>query len=197
MNSTWNHLSPCLTAPVLHLRDTREPATLRHMTTHMTRICLAMVAVLSGGGTGCALPVIEGVFDSRDFAIFDETPEARGQARDEVLLVFLEMDGDESLRTVSVDLRAVSSLPVGEPLDVGDGTFGDDRPNVEVVEGSIVSEALPDGGQLISTGDDAKRAMSVSGSVTLDDNADGAVAGSFRVDLDDGGYLEGRFASGT
>lgn len=197
MNSTWNPLSHCLTRPLSNLRDTRCFATLRHMNTHSTRICLALVAVLGAGSTGCALPVIEGVFDSRDFAIFDETPEARGQARDEVLLVFLEMEGEERLRTVSVDLRDASTLPVGEALDVGDGSFGDQRPNIEVVEGSVIRDRLPDGGELISTGDDAKRAMSVGGVVTLEENDAGTVVGSFRVDLDDGGYLEGRFASET
>jgi hypothetical protein len=170
------------------------------MKTDMTRICLAMAAVFVSGSTGCALPVIEGIFDRRDFAIFDDKPEARGQSDDEVLLVFLEMEGDgadERLRTVSVDLRGVSQLPVGEAIDVGDGSFSDGRPNVEVVEGSVVREQVA-GGTLISTGDDAKRAMSVEGIVTLEQNdADGSVAGSFRVDLDDGGYLEGRFASGT
>jgi hypothetical protein len=170
------------------------------MKTHTTRICLAMVAVLVSGSTGCALPVIEGIFDRRDFAIFDDTPEARGQSDDEVLLVFLELEGEgdsERLRTVSVDLRAISSLPVGEAIAVGDGSFSDERPNVEVVEGSVVREQVANG-TLISTGDDAKRAMSIDGSITLEQNDDdGSVAGTFRVDLDDGGYLEGRFASGT
>lgn len=195
-----NPLSPCLTATVPPLRDSVSTVILRHMKTHTTRICLAMVAVLVSGSTGCALPVIEGVFDRRDFAIFDDTPEARGQATDEVLLVFLELEGEgdsERLRTVSVDLRAISTLPVGEAIDVGEGGFDDDRPNVEVVEGSVVREQVASG-TLISTGDDAKRAMSVEGTVTLEQNdADGSVAGTFRVDLDDGGYLEGRFASGT
>jgi hypothetical protein len=195
-----NPLSPCLKAPVPHLRDRSSAFILRHMKTHTTRICLAMVAVLVSGSTGCALPVIEGIFDRRDFAIFDDTPEARGQSDDEVLLVFLELEGEgdsERLRTVSVDLRAISSLPVGEAIAVGDGSFSDERPNVEVVEGSVVREQVANG-TLISTGDDAKRAMSIDGSITLEQNDDdGSVAGTFRVDLDDGGYLEGRFASGT
>ena len=166
------------------------------MSSGTTHICLAIAAVVCGMNSGCALPVIEGVFDSRDFAIFNDTPEARGQSGDEVLLVFLEVDDSaNALRTVSVDLRELTSLPVGEVLEVGTGAFGDDRPNVEVVEGTIVRDSLDDGGELISTGDDAKRASSVAGTLTLDTNEAGSVVGSFRVDLDDGGYLAGSFAS--
>ena len=162
-----------------------------------TRICLAVAAVLSSGiSSGCALPVIEGIFDSRDFAIFDDTPEARGQSGEQVLLVFLETDdAANTLRTVSIDLIDMASLPVGEDIDVGSGAFGDARPNIEVVEGSIVRDELPGGGELISTGDDAKRAISVEGSVLLSQNDDEAVVGTFRVDLDDGGYLAGSFTS--
>jgi hypothetical protein len=199
MHFHWNPLSPCLTATVSLLRDSVSVSILRHMKTHTTRICLAMVAVLVSGSTGCALPVIEGIFDRRDFAIFDDTPEARGQSGDGVLLVFLELEGQgeqERLRTVSVDLRALSTLPVGEAIDVGDGSYGDDRPNVEVVEGGVVREQVAQG-TLLSTADDAKRARSIEGAVTLEHNDGGDVIGSFRVDLDDGGYLEGRFASGT
>jgi len=162
-----------------------------------TRICLAVAAVVcSMQSTGCALPVIEGIFDSRDFAIFDNTPEARGDAGDKALLVFLEVDEQQNeLRTVSVELRDLPSLPVGEAIDVGAGAFDDARPSIDVVEGTVVRDMLPNGGELISTGDDAKRATSVSGTVTLTENDAGTVAGSFVVDLDDGGYLSGSFAS--
>ncbi len=165
--------------------------------TTTTRICLAVAAVLSSGiSSGCALPVIEGIFDSRDFAIFDDTPEARGQSGDQVLLVFLETDDvANTLRTVSIDLPKMAALPVSEEIEVGAGEFGDERPNVEVVEGSIVRDQLAGGGELISTGDDAKRAMSVNGTVTLSQNDDDAVVGTFHVDLDDGGYLAGSFTS--
>jgi hypothetical protein len=162
-----------------------------------TRICLAVAAVVcSMQSAGCALPVIEGIFDSRDFAIFDDTPEARGDAGDKALLVFLEIDDSVNmLRTVSIELRDVPSLPVDEAIDVGSGAFDDARPSVEVVEGSVVRDQLPGGGELISTGDDAKRAVSVTGSVTLTENDAGTAVGSFTVDLDDGGYLSGTFAS--
>jgi hypothetical protein len=171
---------------------------MRHMKTRSARICLAMVAVLVSGGSGCALPVIEGIFDRRDFAIFDDTPEARGQSGDGVLLVFLELEGQgtsERLRTVSVDLRDLPSIPLGEVVEIGDGSLSDPRPNVEVVEGAVVREEVASG-TLISTGDDAKRATSVSGTLSLEERGDdGGLTGSFRADLDDGGYLEGRFSS--
>jgi hypothetical protein len=159
-----------------------------------TCLALALVSVCVGG-TGCALPVIEGIFDQRDFALFDDTPEARGESGDETLLVFLDVDDNAGeLRTVSVDLRALSTLPVGSAIEVGSGAWDDARPSVEVVEGSLVTEQLSDGGTLMSTGDDARRAASQTGTITLDENGD-TVAGSFDVDLDDGGYLHGAFRS--
>ena len=196
MNSLWIPPATCLTHRVSHLRDRFASIRMRHMSPRTSHICLAIAAAVCGLNSGCALPVIEGVFDSRDFAIFNDTPEARGQSGDEVLLVFLEIDDSaNALRTVSVDLRDLTNLPVGEVLDVGTGAFGDARPNVEVVEGTIVRDSLADGGELISTGDDAKRASSLAGTLTLETNEAGHVVGSFRVDLDDGGYLAGRFAS--
>ncbi len=163
------------------------------MTARITLPCLALV--MAAGGTGCALPVIEGVFDAREFAVFDDTPEARGQSDDGVLLVFVDIDeAGGRLRTVSVDLHGLPGLPAGDEVDVGDGSWADRRPSVEVVEGSLVTEPLPEGGTLMTTGDDARRAVSEAGSLTLEENGD-VIAGSFAVDLDDGGYLRGTFHS--
>jgi hypothetical protein len=158
--------------------------------------CLALaLGWIVAGSTGCALPVIEGIFDQRDFALFDDTPEARGEAAGETLLVFLDVDSNaRKLRTVSVGLRDVARLPVGDALEVGSGAWDDARPSVEVVEGTLVEEALSDGGTLMTTGDDARRAVSATGTITLDDAGD-TIAGSFKVDLDDGGFLEGSFRS--
>ncbi|MBM4282554.1 MAG: hypothetical protein FJ137_17980 [Deltaproteobacteria bacterium] len=158
--------------------------------------CLALALIgFAAGGSGCALPVIEGVFDQRDFALFDDTPEARADSGDEVLLVFLDVDrAVGQLRTVSVDLRGLSSLPAGEPAAVGTGAWDDDRPAVEVVEGTFIEETLEGGAVLMTTGDDARRATSEAGSVTVDEQGD-TVAGRFTVDLDDGGFLTGTFRS--
>jgi len=160
--------------------------------------CLAVAALaLAVGGSGCALPSIEGIFDNRDFAIFDDTPEARGgAANDQAMLVFLEADeATETLRTVSVDIRALSTQPLGEALEVGAGEIHDTLPSIDVVEGKLVRTPLPDGGNLITTDSNALRATSVEGSLTIEQNDDEALAGSFTVTLDDGGFLEGRFRS--
>jgi hypothetical protein len=166
------------------------------MNGRVASICLALALVsVCAGGTGCANPVIEGIFDQRDFALFDDTPEARGESGDETLLVFLDVDNNVGqLRTVSVELRGLSTLPVGDAIEVGSGKWDDARPSVEVVEGSLVTEPLADGGTLMSTGDDARRAVSHTGTITLEENGD-TVVGAFDVDLDDGGYLHGSFRS--
>ena len=165
------------------------------MKTSTKPICLALATVgLLMGGSGCALPAIEGIFDDRDFALFDDTPEARAQVNDEVLLVFADIDeGAGQMRTVSLDLRAISTLPVGVELDVGHDAWDDMRPSIEVVEGTLVEEEVASG-RLLTVGDDAVRAEATSGTVLLTEN-DGTIAGNFHVGLDDGGFLEGAFHS--
>jgi len=165
------------------------------MNSRSNQICLAVVAIASLlAGSGCALPVIEGVFDDRDFAIFNDVPENRGQSGDHVLLVFVDVD-DTALRTVSVDLRAVSTLPVGDDIDVSEAG-GDDRPVVEVVEGTLIRQEVEGRPDLITVDDDAVRARSMGGALTLSENdGTGGVVGSFKVDLDDGGFLEGSFTA--
>ncbi len=172
------------------------------MNANTSHICLArLAAVVSVGlmvsGSGCALPAIEGVFDDRDFAVFDNTPEARGQVGDEVLLVFADIDeANETMRTVSIDLKAIDTLETGVDLDAGDDSYGDLRPSIDVVEGTLVTQEIEGSGTLRSVDvDTAKGAVSTGGSVLLDENSGGTIAGSFRVDLSDGGYLEGAFRS--
>ena len=168
---------------------------MRHMNGNSSQVCLAVVALASLlAGSGCALPVIEGVFDDRDFAIFNDVPENRGQSGDHVLLVFVDTD-ETALRTVTIDLPAVSTLDVGVAHDVSDAG-GDDRPVVEAVEGTLIRETIEGRGDLITVGNDAVRARSVGGNVTFsENNDDGDLVGSFRVDLDDGGFLEGTFTA--
>lgn len=168
-----------------------------------SHICLARAsAVLATvgllvSGSGCALPAIEGIFDDRDFAVFDSTPEARGQVGDEVLLVFADIDeAAATMRTVSIDLKAVDTLDVGVELEAGDDSYGDLRPSIDVVEGTLVTQEIAGNGTLQSVDvDTAKGAVSTGGTVVLDENSDGSLAGSFHVDLSDGGYLEGTFRS--
>jgi hypothetical protein len=166
------------------------------MKANTTHICLALATVgLLMGGSGCALPSIEGVFDDRDFAVFDDAPEARAQVDDEVLLVFVDVDdAANTMRTVSVDLKGIDALETGVELDVGDDSFGDDRPSIDAVEGTLVTEEIPGKGTLMTVDDDAVRAVSIGGTLQLTEN-EGTIAGDFHVDLDDGGYLEGSFRS--
>jgi hypothetical protein len=170
---------------------------MRHMKSATRSNCLArglvMVGLLALGATGCALPNIEGIFADEDFALLDNSPEARGQQNDRLVLVFLEHN-DEELRTVTVELRDLSTMPRGIELEVGDGIFGDPRPVVDVVQGTLIKTIRDDGIPILSTTDDARRAKSVSGTLILDDSID-TVGGTFRVDLDDGGYLNGLFGS--
>ena len=168
---------------------------MRHMSSRTSQICLAVVALASMlAGSGCALPVIEGIFDDRDFAIFNDTPQNRGQSGDHVLLVFVDTD-ETRLRTVTIDLNAVSTLETGVAHDVSEAG-GDARPVVEAVEGTLIRQAVEGRSDLITVDDDAIRARSVAGSVTLTENSDdGDLIGSFRVDLDDGGFLEGSFTA--
>lgn len=163
-----------------------------------SHICLALATVgLMIGGSGCALPAIEGIFDDRDFAVFDNTPEARGQVGDEVLLVFADIDdAAATMRTVSVDLKQVDSLAVGVELEVGDDSYGDLRPSFDVVEGTLVTQEIEGNGVLQSIDvETAKGAVSSGGTLVLDENDGGTIAGTFRVDLSDGGYIEGAFRS--
>lgn len=170
---------------------------MRHMNANTKTLCLALATVgLLMGSSGCALPAIEGIFDDRDFALFDDTPEARSQVKDEVVLVFADIDeGDAHMRTVSVDLKGMDSLPVGVDITVGDGAWDSTLPSVDAVEGTLITEEIPGRGKLYTVGDDALRAVSVDGTLILTENDAGTVAGRFTVNLDDGGYLEGAFRS--
>jgi hypothetical protein len=149
-------------------------------------------SVLTVLATGCAAPGwADGIFGETDFELRSQDPlaQAGGSERD-MLVVMAEIDG-ETLRTVSIGLNRFQTLPHGEPVDAGDGSPGDARPFVDVTVGELVREDRGDGVEIISS-DNATRAASTGGSVTLDELG-AQVAGSFRVDLDDGGYLEGSF----
>ena len=162
---------------------------------HMTRSALpsALAAIVALSASGCALPgAIEGIFADKPFELVDERPDGKAQGETELLLVLMEIR-HERMSTVSVHLRDVESLPVGEEIAVGDGAWGDARPSFDVVEGTLLRELRSDGVEILSTGDDAVRASSVEGSLTLEEAPGGDLLGRFRVDLDDGGYLDGSF----
>lgn len=110
------------------------------------------------------------------------------------MVVLLSQIDAETLRTVSVQLPGYASLPPGTALAVGTGGYGDDRPSIEVAVGALLVQTRPDGAEIISS-TDAVVAVTVGGTFTLDDVSDSAIAGAFRVDLDDGGYLGGSFVA--
>lgn len=160
---------------------------------------LAVCASL--GLAACAAPAsVEGVFSGDGFRLDCETPLAKPTASGRDMLVVLAETDGETLRTVSVRLPRTADLPLGEPLAVGSGDGDDPRPSVDVVVGDLVVDTRSDGVQILSS-ENAVRAASAGGSLTLDErtgasaDAPAELAGSFRVDLDDGGYLEGTFVA--
>lgn len=159
-----------------------------------------MAVCASLGLAACAAPAsVEGVFSGDGFRLDCETPLAKPTASGRDMLVVLAETDGETLRTVSVRLPRTAELSHGEPLAVGNG--GDDaRPSVDVVVGDLVVDTRSDGVQILSS-ENAVRAASAGGTLTLDErtgasaDAPAELAGSFHVDLDDGGYLEGTFVA--
>lgn len=143
--------------------------------------------------SACAAPAsVEGVFAGDGFRLDCETPLAKQNASKRDIVVVLSDHDDVTLRTVNVELPNVGALPLGQPLEVGTGAG--DQPSVDVIVGDLVVETRSDGVEVLSSVNPV-RAVSVGGSVTIESRADGVITGSFRVDLDDGGFLEGGFAA--
>lgn len=153
-------------------------------------VALAALAVASA----CSAPAtVEGVFASDAFRLESQDPLTKPTASGRDMVVVLSQADSETLRTVTMLLPQIAGLPLGETLDVGTGDFGDDRPSLEVAQGDLLVETRSDGVDIISSTNNVF-ANATGGSFTLDDrSADGTLAGSFSVDLDDGGFLEGSF----
>ena len=166
------------------------------MRSHFLTGCLAVWVGVAGAG--CAGPAIQGIFADRDFAIVDDTPKILGSAADPILVFFQADDVARTLRTVSLTLPALAHMPRGEAVAVAVDFAGKHRPQIEVIEGVLERVAQNDGSTLLTSGDDRAVAVAVAGSVTVDSAGrlgDDIVSGTFSVDLDDGGYLAGRFVS--
>jgi hypothetical protein len=143
----------------------------------------------------CAAPAsVEGVFSGQKFRLDSDAPLSMPTASGRDMVVVLSQFDTETLRTVSVKIPAYASLPLGEALAVGTGAYGDERPSIDVAVGVLLVETRPDGAEILSA-TDAEVATTVAGTFTLVDVSDAAIAGAFRVDLDDGGYLEGSFVA--
>ncbi len=152
-------------------------------------ICLtALVAVL---GTGCATPAIEGVVDGAVFTIDDARPDVRGLVSAPLLVLFQADDDAGELRTVSIDLLASSQLVPGEALSIGGA---DDVVGVDVVVGELVRVPL-DTGESLLTSDAMRQTVATDGVVTFEHVDGGVFVGFLNVDLDDGGFVAGRFSS--
>lgn len=164
--------------------------------TTMKRIAGAVAVMVAIGLAGCAAPAtVEGVFSGDSFRLESSTPLTKPTASGRDMIVVLSQVDSETLRTVSLTIPKFADVPLGEPLDVGTGAYGDDRPSLEVAVGDLLVETRDDGVEIISA-TDAVVAGTTGGTLTLDDRgADGSLAGSFTVDLDDGGYVEGTFVA--
>jgi len=189
MFAAFRRSPTCLTCRPDALPAAVEAPTLRHMPSATHTLCLtALVAVL---GVGCGAPAVEGVVDGAAFTIDDQRPDVRGAA-DDVLLVLFQADDDAGeLRTLSLDLPATSSLTVGKAMHIGGD---DDVIGLDVVVGDLVRVPLSNGESLL-TSSGMRQAVARDGSVTFDVADDGVFVGHFSVDLDDGGYVAGRFSS--
>jgi hypothetical protein len=170
----------------------RDPAPVsRLVLVNTTR--LALPIILASLSAACAAPgSVEGVFSDAEFRLECEKPLSKATASGRDKIVVLAEFDTETLRTVSIGLPHFAELPVGEELAVGSGAPDDQRPSVDVVVGALHVDTRSDGVEVLSPSDPV-RAASLAGSLTLDEKDDELVAGSFQVDLDDGGFLEGTF----
>jgi len=154
-------------------------------------VALALVLLSSA----CSAPgAVEGVFGGEDFTLQCATPLSKTFASGRDSVVVLSEYDSETLRTVNLQIPRFGELPVGEAVEVGGGDTGDARPWVDVVVGELVVDTRSDGVEIISS-ENAKRAWSVGGTLILEDRTNDALAGTFAVELDDGGFLDGTFVA--
>jgi hypothetical protein len=152
---------------------------------------IAFALVASVFAVGCGAPgTVEGIFDQADFSLRTNDPLARASGSDgDVVVVLAEQDG-ETLRTVTVSLPRAEHMPRQKAVEVGPEAT---QPSIEVTVGRLTREDRGDGVEVISS-EDATRAQSTGGTVTIEDLAPD-VAGTFSIELDDGGHLDGVFTA--
>ena len=147
--------------------------------------------LMVGFSVACQAPAaVDGVFSGEDFSLRCDSPLATGDDSGRDRVVVLSETTSETLSTVNVRLRNVAQLPLETEVDLGSDDDG--LPSVQVVVGALIVETRADGVEVLSPADPV-RAGSVTGALTLQSNTAEGVAGSFRADLDDGGYVEGFF----
>lgn len=166
-------------------------------TTHAAQTMKATVVVaLLAVVVACGAPAtVEGVFASDTFRLESERPLAKPTASGRDMVVVLSQVEAETLRTVTILIPHINDRALGEPQEVGSGELEDARVSLEAAVGDLVVETRADGAQIISSTNNTY-AASIGGTFTVDArDADGTVAGSFSIDLDDGGFLEGSFVA--
>lgn len=153
---------------------------------------IAACAVVALAAVGCAVPAeVEGIVRGEQFQVRDPRPASKAtSAGRDAYLVLSENDG-ATLRTVTVRLPDIATMPVGEDVSVGPRENDQGLPHVEVSEGALVKETRGDGALILSAAD-PQFATSTGGTLRLDEKGED-LAGSFRVDLDEGGWLDGVF----
>lgn len=158
-------------------------------------LMIAAAAVLAAGSIGCQAPgAVSGVFGGEEFALRCETPLATSDASGRDSVVVLSEATTETLSTVNIRLYGVNELALDTPVHVGAADQG--LPSIQVVVGALVVEQRADGVEVLSAADPV-RAASVDGTLTLESRDDVGVAGTFRAELDDGGFVEGFFDAST
>jgi hypothetical protein len=154
-----------------------------------------LVIAAALGMAACAAPAsVEGVFSGDGFELHCDSPLSKVNESGRDRVVVMSDHDTETLRAVNVNLKHVAELPLGQLIEVGTGARDDERPVVDVVVGKLVIDTRDDGVEILSS-EDPTQATSVAGSLTIDERDDDVIAGSFHVDLDDGGYLEGSFVA--
>ena len=160
----------------------------------MLRAFLAsMLLVAASLFTGCAAQgTVEGIFQQQDFKITDFAPKAHINHGAEVAVVTLSessFDGQrEILRLVNITLSETNTLHSGDVIEVGEDLDAE----LGVSTGDLVRMELENGSTLISS-ENNDFAHAVQGTVTIDESSDDVLAGSFSVELNDGGHLQGSF----
>lgn len=169
--------------------DNRSPAcsSPRKSLSRLARVALlgaALLASACGGVPG----FVEGEVQGAVFSIADTAPVARRAARTGGLHVLLGQEDGDTLRTANLILPARDALVVGKPIAIeasGDTTL-------ELVEGQLVVMTRSDGARVLSS-DNNRFHQATTGEVTIEALDELTLSGTFRAELESGGWAEGRF----
>jgi hypothetical protein len=152
-----------------------------------------VATTMVGASIGCSAPAsVNGVVRGDGFTLTCDNPLTKPVAAGRDRVVVLAEQDAETLRTVQLTFPSANSLPLNAPIVVGPD--GGTQPSLDVMVGKLDVETRSDGVQIISS-DNPTTSTSTRGTVTLTELDDAGAAGHFRVNLDDGGYVEGDFTA--